>query len=183
MADWAGAGKGRQSLVVPIGGLSTLILTLRSPNPPPCAQVDQVAAMEARRAAISAPPLYYLFPYNSGLTPSDAQRLLSLGLPSERVVWDLHVGVGGAMQQSADAMAHPPVPGFNLSTINCETNAETHDMNRALAEAADMIVWMAALPELATRVLGRAASFVAGRSGHFDGYDQALAFFLPDRTW
>lgn len=94
--------------------------------------VDQVAAMEARRAAVGAPPLFYMFPENGGLNAADAQRALDLGLPVDRIMPDLHVGAGGAMEQAAALFASPPVPGFDQLAINCETNAATHHMTRAV---------------------------------------------------
>lgn len=31
--------------------------------------------------------------------------------------------------------------------------------------------------------MARTESFIGGRSGHFDAFDQSLAFFLPNQTW
>jgi hypothetical protein len=33
------------------------------------------------------------------------------------------------------------------------------------------------------RVLARTASFCHGRAGHYDMFDQAISYFLPNMTW
>jgi hypothetical protein len=145
--------------------------------------VDQVAAMEARRAAVGAPPLYYMYPQNEGLDAASAQRYLDLGLDPSRVLPDLHVGAGGAAEDAAALFARPPVPGFAQGAINAETNAGSHDHARALAEAADLIDWTTQEQGVASRLYGRTASFCSGSSNNFDSWDQGISFFLPNMTW
>lgn len=129
--------------------------------------------MEARAASLgNVPPLRYMFPENGGLNAADAARALAAGLPVQRIMPDLHVGGGGAVEQAATLFANPPVPGFNQSAINCETNAGSHDMGRALAEAADLLDWFNAPPAIASRLFARTASFCSERAGHFDNFDQ-----------
>jgi hypothetical protein len=140
--------------------------------------------MEARGKAVGAPPLHYMFPQNQGLNAADAARLLSLApdvVP--RVLADLHVGAGGAVDAASDLFANPPVPGFNQGAINAETNAGTHDMQRALDEATDLIAWMTAPAATAARLFGRTASFCSGTGSSFDSWSQGISFFLPNMTW
>lgn len=82
--------------------------------------VEQVAAMEARVAAVGAPPFHYMFPQNGNLNAADAARAMALGLPLSRLLPDLHVGAGGAVQEAAALFAAPPIPGFDTGAINCE---------------------------------------------------------------
>jgi hypothetical protein len=140
--------------------------------------------MEARGKAVGAPPLHYMFPQNQGLNAADAARLLSLApdvVP--RIMPDLHVGAGGAVEAAAGLFANPPVPGFNQSAINCETNAGTHDMTRALNEAADLIDFFTADPAVTDRIYARTASFCTGTSAQFDSWDQGISFFAQNMTW
>ena len=113
--------------------------------------VEQVAAMEARAAKLNGaqgagavPPMRYMVPFNSGLSAADAQRALDAKLPVERILPDVHVGAKGAVEAAAKLFASPPVPGFDQGAINCETNAGSHDLQRALDEAADLIDWFTA---------------------------------------
>lgn len=141
--------------------------------------IDQVVEMEARSKAVGSPPLHYMFPDNGGLNAADAARAVSLGLPIERLMPDLHVGAGGAVGVAATLFANPPVPGFNQSAINCETNANAHDLNRALAEAADLIDFFTADTTVTDRIYARTASFCTGTASQFDSWDQGISFFLP----
>lgn len=140
--------------------------------------------MEARSKQVGSPPLRYMFPDNGGLKAGDASALMA-ALPDvvPRILPDLHVGAGGAVQEAAGLFANPPVPGFNQGAINCETNAGTHDLTRGLNEAADLIEWMSTEPALASRLYGRTASFCSGSSNGFDSWDQGISFFLPNMTW
>ena len=122
--------------------------------------VDQVLAMEARSAAVGSPPLRYMFPDNDGLRSADAARLLAAApgvVP--RILPDLHVGAGGAVDSAAALFANPPTPGFSQGAVNCETNAGTHDLQRALDEAADLIDWFTADTAVTDRLYARTASF------------------------
>ena len=65
--------------------------------------------------------------------------------------------------------------------VNCETNAGTHDLRRALREAQDLNQFFSVFEP---RMKARTASFCMERSGHFDGFDQGAAFvtslsFIP----
>jgi len=151
--------------------------------------VDQVAAMEARAAQLNAakkntvPPLHYMFPSNAGLSAADAHRAMDLKLPISRIMPDIHVGAKGAVEAAATLFAHPVVPGFAQSAINCETNAGSHDLKRALDEATDLIDWFTADTNVTDRLYARTASFCSGTAAHFDSWPQGLSFFLPNATW
>ena len=64
-----------------------------------------------------------------------------------------------------------------------ETNAGTHDLGRALDEAADLNEWFNVPSPLSERLWARTASFCTERSGLFDGFDQGLVFFTSNQTW
>lgn len=149
--------------------------------------VEQVAAMEARAAVLNAakggtvPPMRYMFPFNGGLNAEDAQRAIDAKLPIERIMPDVHVGATGAVEAAATLFANPPVPGFAQSAINCETNAGSHDLKRALDEATDLIDWFTADTAVTNRLYARTASFCSGSAAHFDAWPQGaylLAYVL-----
>lgn len=52
---------------------------------------------------------------------------------------------------------------------------------RALAEASDINDFLNNADSPRMKI--RTASFCTERSGHFDGFDQGLIFFLPNQTW
>ena len=142
--------------------------------------LEQVTAMEARAKAVGADDLHYIFPSNSGLNPKDAQAAANLGL-GPRLVTDLHVGAGGALPVAEELFAAHAKAGLtDDAAVNFETNAATHTHGRALAEAADLNDFFNAGNN---RVLARTASFCHGRAGHFDMFDQAISFFMPNTTW
>jgi len=144
--------------------------------------VDQVAAMEARASSLGLPnTLQYMFPTNNGLNSADAARAQQMGLPIHNIMPDIHIGGGGAVEVAEGDFS--ALPSFPQSAINCETNAGTHTMSRAMDEALDLNDWFNTLPPVVGRLVGRAASFCMERSGHFDGFDQGIAFFLPNMTW
>ena len=146
--------------------------------------VEQVLAMEARSQQLHTPPLRYMFPDNGGLNAGDAARLMAAapGVVS-RILPDIHIGAGGAVGEAAGLFANPPVPGFTQGAINCETNAGTHDLKRAIDEAADLIDFFGADPATTGRIYARTASFCTGSSNNFDSWDQGISFFLPNMTW
>lgn len=141
----------------------------------------QVAAMEARANAVGATgQLHYVFPDNAGVRGDDVAKAAALGLGA-RLVTDLHVGADGALAAANTTLSSHAAGGLtDDSVVNFETNAGTHNHGRALAEAADLNAFLNAGER---RVLARTASFCHGRSGHFDMFDQAIAFFLPNMTW
>ena len=149
--------------------------------------VDQVIAMEARARApgVAAPPLFYIFPTNNGLNAEEAARAVAAGLPVERIAPDLHVGAGGAVAAARALFANPPAPGFAQGAVNQETNAGTHDLTRALDEAADLIDFFTADTATTSRIWARAASFCSGTAYSWDdgAWDQGISFFLPNMTW
>eukprot|EP01043_Picozoa_sp_COSAG02_P009065 COSAG02_NODE_302_length_25234_cov_43.365307_5_plen_132_part_00 len=106
--------------------------------------VEQVAAMEERAKTLGphVPKLHYMFPAgNSNLDTPEAQaKAKAAGLPIERLMPDVHVGASGAVEAAAALFAKAG-PAFPMSAINCETNAGSHDLLRALNEAADLIDW------------------------------------------
>jgi len=143
--------------------------------------------MEARAKAVGAPPLRYMYPQNEGLNAAEAARLLAVvgaGVVP-RILPDLHVGAGGAVQAAAALFANPPVPGFNTGAINAETNANTHDLKRALDDAADLITWFTYDTSVTNRLYARTASFCSGSSSGWDDWVRFFWFFassLPRRT-
>ena len=141
----------------------------------------QVLAMEARRAAVGAPPFHYMYPTNQGVNASIAAALLAAGVDPASVMPDMHVGWGGGIDAAQAAFA--ALPSFRQSSINVETNAGTHDLLRGVEEAIELSDWFNAQPPFSDRLFGRAASFCSERSGHFDAYDQGISFFLPNATW
>ena len=137
--------------------------------------------MEAMSARVGSPPLRYMFPSNDGLNAADAQRLMSSNPDVvSRVLPDLHVGAGGAVEAAANLFANPPVAGFNTGAINAETNAGTHDLKRALDEATDLMTWFTYDPAITNRLYARTASFCSGSSNNYDSWDQGITFFLPN---
>jgi len=143
--------------------------------------VEQVAAMEARANEVGAAgQLHYMFPLNGGLTGGDLAKAAALKLGS-RLVTDLHVGAGGALPVADQLFAAHTSGGLSDdAAVNFETNAATHDHARALNEASDLNDFFNAGNP---RMLARTASFCHGRSGHYDMFDQAISFFLPNMTW
>ena len=142
--------------------------------------------MEARAKAIGhTDAFYYMWPENS-IPAATAQALAAAGIDANRVMPDIHVEAGGGV---ATAMADfAAQPSFNERAINCETNAATSHMLRAVQEAADLQAWFNVSAPLQDRLFARTASFCTGSSGHMDNYDQwvfdqQLVFFLPNQTW
>lgn len=81
---------------------------------------------------------------------------------------DLHVGANGAVDLAKQVFSNPPIPGFDTGAINCETNANSHNHQRALQEAADLIDWFTANISITNRLYARTASFCSGTSAQFD---------------
>ena len=137
--------------------------------------------MEARAAAVGAAgELRYMFPDNAGVKGVDVARAAKLGL-GRRLVTDLHVGAGGALKAANGTLAAHAAGGLtDDAVVNFETNAGTHHHGRALDEAADLNAFFNAGDG---RMLARTASFCHGRAGHFDMFDQAISFFLPNMSW
>ena len=148
----------------------TSLPRLRTPNPLPPLGVG----------CNSDPPTSQ--PQNGGPTDSDKTRLAA-ALPgiAPRILPDLHVGAGGAVQE-AEGLFNGDA-AFPLGAINAETNAGTHDMKRALDEAADLITWFSYDTKVTDRIYARTASFCSGSSNNFDQWDQGISFFLPNMTW
>jgi hypothetical protein len=136
--------------------------------------VDQVIAMEKRSLSIGKPNFFnYIFPSNLGLNSTDRARATAAGLDETRILADLHVGYGGAVEQ-ADSMFASNGRGYKGGAVNLETNAATHTMQRALAEASDIGDFLASADVTDGRMKIRTASFCTERSGHFDSFDQGL---------
>jgi len=145
--------------------------------------VDQVEAMEARATELGLGEQFlYMFPDNGFLNSTDVQKASKLveKFPyiQSRMVVDLHVGSGGGVGQ-AQAIFDKFSP-FPMGAVNAEVNAGNHDMTRAMTEAADLMEWF---NQDMKNLYFRTASFCNERSGHFDGFDQGLSFFLPNATW
>ena len=143
--------------------------------------VSQVEAMESRANAVGVPnELHYIFPSNGGVTGKDVAAAAALKL-GPRLVSDIHVGAEGGLEEAAKLFsAHTSGGLTDDAAVNLETNAGTHSFGRALDEAADLNAFFNAGNR---RLLARTASFCHGRSGHFDEFDQAISFFLPNMTW
>ena len=95
--------------------------------------VDQVIAMEERAVTIGKPGFFnYIFPDNLGLNATDRARAAKAGLDETRILADLHVGYGGAIEQANSMFASNGVD-YKGGAVNLETNAATHTMKRALA--------------------------------------------------
>jgi len=126
--------------------------------------------------------LMYLFPNNEFLNSSDLHKASALvaRFPyiQSRMMADLHVGAGGGVA-AADALFSRIEP-FAAGAVNAETNAGNHGMQRALAEAADILDWYNHAP---ANLYFRTASFCTERSGLYDRFDQGISFFLPNQTW
>eukprot|EP01062_Namystynia_karyoxenos_P003544 TRINITY_DN11283_c0_g1_i1.p1 TRINITY_DN11283_c0_g1~~TRINITY_DN11283_c0_g1_i1.p1 ORF type:complete len:833 (+),score=275.17 TRINITY_DN11283_c0_g1_i1:84-2501(+) len=149
--------------------------------------VEQVRAMEKRASELGkGGEMYYIFPNNGKyLTDQDGEDAEMLGL-KDHLLSDLHVGAGGAVGGSQKLFAKKPK--WTEGSINLETNAATHHMDRALAEGQDLIEWFSTfIPSTSrdrtSRIKARTASFCTERSGHFDAFDQGITFFLPNMSW
>lgn len=165
----------------PLSPLPSLLF-LQQENPD---FVAQVAAMEARAAAVGAPKLFYIYPSNPGTFPAaTAQALLALGGPelAARTAPDIHIwgDAGGvaAAQQLAGAL-----PDYPSSFVNMEINARTSTLARGIAEAADLQAWFGVGAPFLDRLFVRTTSFCIEMASHYDGYDQAIVFTLPNMTW
>lgn len=141
-------------------------------NPDFVAQAAAMEA-RAQALGAAVPPLRYAFPTNGGLNAADAKAALDAGLDSSRILTDVHVGATGGVAAARDLLSNPPVPGFtgassesrtrNLliprtqqpadhchfasaagGVVNLETNAGSHDHQRALDEASDLLEWIGA---------------------------------------
>lgn len=132
-----------------------------------------------------AKKLYYIFPQNGYLNQADGDRAEALGL-KDHLLADMHVGFGGAVEQSAALFeAHS---NWTMGTVNLETNPSSHDMNRALKEAADLndffnTFFASSSGDALPRIKARTASFCTEQSDNFDGFDQGLTFFNQNQTW
>ena len=139
--------------------------------------VEQAAAMEARAEALGVGgTLQYIAP--SELSGAEIAAATAAKLDPAQLLVDIHVGAGGGVDAARDIFAKT-----NLSAVNLETNAATHTHARALQEAADLNAFFEAEAEVQRRLLARTASFCLSRSGHFDAFDQGIAFFLPNMSW
>lgn len=147
--------------------------------------VDQVVAMERRATEVGIEgQLRYIFPGNPPwpawpyLNDSDGARAEALGLGG-RLLADLHVqgSYGGAARAGA---LFAQRPGWRFGAANLETNAGRMDIARALAAAADLNSFF---NDPDPRVQIRTESFCLERSGHYSGFDQGMAMFLPNGTF
>ena len=122
----------------------------------------------------------YIFPDNGGLRGKDVDDARTLGI-DRQIAADIHVGPGGGLDVAVGLFEART--DFHQSAVNLETNAGTHTHARALQEAADLNAFFSANATMQQRVLIRTASFCTERSGHFDAFDQGIAFFMPNQTW
>jgi alpha-L-arabinofuranosidase len=146
--------------------------------------IDQVFAMEERAKAMDGvPPLWYIYPGvgDQGLSATDKRRARELKLPMERILTDLHVGAGGAVERARELFAADS--SFQGGVVNLETNAMTHDLDRALAEAADLLDFFTADTNTTDRIWARTASFCSATAAQFDRADQGMSFFNQNSSW
>ena len=99
----------------------------------------------------------------------------------DHAVMDEHVGAMGAIERAESTFTQDS--NLTMGMVNAETNAGTHDMTRGVNEGTDLNDWFNCAAPWCSRVHFRTASFCTGRSGHYDNFDQAMAFFLPNMTW
>ena len=148
--------------------------------------LEQVTAMEARRVAVGAPPMFYIFPTDGGVDNATATALVAAGVPARAIAPDCHIDAdGGCLDVLKRDFA--ALPDFDQSGINAEINALVSIAGRLSFEAADMQDWLnfGAQPgEDATRLIARTTSFCAARVGHVEPSwaDQGVAHFLPNGT-
>eukprot|EP01050_Picozoa_sp_SAG11_P006240 SAG11_NODE_477_length_9118_cov_3.513582_2_plen_361_part_00 len=143
---------------------------------------EQVSAMEARATKLGlARTMFYLNPGNGRwLQPDAAAKIESLGI-GDHAAMSQHVGAGGAVNQAQGIFAAHS--NYTMGSLNTETNGGSHGMQRALEAAVDLTSWFNCAEQWCTRLHFRAESFCTGRSGHFDEFDQATSFYLPNMTW
>jgi alpha-L-arabinofuranosidase len=143
--------------------------------------IAQVQAMEERAKAVGAGgKIRYIFPDNGGVHGDDIAKAAALGLGAQ-LVTDLHVGASGALPQATSLFEAHTAGGLeDDAVVNFETNAASHNHGRALDEAADLNAFFNAGE---ARMLARTASFCTGRAGHYDMFDQAISYFLPNMTF
>lgn len=148
--------------------------------------LDQVLEMENRAKSLGSsevPELRYIYPGvgTQGLSKISKQRAVALRLPIERIATDLHVGSSGAVAAARALFAADP--DFHQDVVNLETNAMTHDLGRALSEAADLIDFFTSETAVTGRIWARTASFCSQSSSQFDRADQGLSFFNQEQAW
>lgn len=155
--------------------------------------VDEVQAMEARAISLGLEQkLHYLWPdthyIGEDLNSSELARAKALGL-KDRLVMDLHTGATGGVPLSQAFFENATQSAGEPGTMNCEVNAATHGMDRALTEALDLNSFFNYNPkstsgEQAPRLKGRTSSFCMERSGEADShFAQGLSFFAADKMW
>jgi len=150
--------------------------------------IEQVEAMEAKAQDLKLQEeILYMFPsgpptFSSFLNSTDLARAarLSRSFPTilSRMAADIHVSTGGAVPLAKQLFEL--TGDFPVGAVNGEVNGGFHHMTRAMQEASDMLSWFNA--DLANLYF-RTTSFCSERSGHYDGSDQGIAFFLPNQTW
>ena len=140
--------------------------------------------------------LKYVFPHmgnNASALGLDvaavAASLQAIGIDAQ-IATDLHTWGGGPLGESSGVdIAHELFRDVDVGNtslqgaINLETNYGSHNMGRALAEAADLNAFFAVNASTQARLWARTASFCTERSGHFDDFDQGMSFFLPNMSW
>ena len=83
-----------------------------------------ITAMEARRKAVGAPELMYMYPTNNGVDSTTAAQLMQLGGAelAARIMPDCHVGETGGVDCAM--FDFESLPSFPQSAINCEYRSE-----------------------------------------------------------
>ena len=144
--------------------------------------VEQILAMEARRAAVGAPRITYFYPSNGGPNSSQVAALVAAGVPGQAFGPDCHAT--DAVSCARDFFERFPL--VNSSAVNAEVNGKTSNLARMVAESTDLVrYWFNASAPLQPRLLGRSTSFCSERSGHFEHppWDQGHVYTLPNMTW
>lgn len=147
------------------------------------AYVDQILAMEARRARINAPPVTYFYPSNGGPNASQVAALVAAGVPGPAFGPDCHAT--DAVSCAKDFFNK--FPDVNSSMVNAEVNGRVSNLLRMVNEGTDLVrYWFnATAAALTPRLRGRSTSFCTERSGHFEHppWDQGHIYTLPNMTW
>lgn len=137
--------------------------------------VEIVLAMEAKAAELGrAKELTFFWPSNPGWSvPGVLDRVRAMG---GQIVWDIHSNGWDSTHQAIREAATRAVNGSEWRMMNLETNAGIDGPLRASMELFDI---NAQFNYATSRVFGRAASFCFGKSGDFDGFEQALMMVHP----
>ncbi len=144
--------------------------------------VNQILAMEARRAVVNAPPVTYFYPSNGGPNTSQVAALVAAGVAGPAFGPDCHAS--DAVSCAKDFFFR--FPDVNSSMVNAEVNGRFSNLERMIIESEDLLrYWFNVSASIQPRLYGRSTSFCSERSGHFEHppWDQGHVYTLPNATW